>query len=69
MKVRTCAVAAAALLLGAPAAFGDAGNPHYRSTVTRLTPAVKGLSVTVLDYDDRLQLHNESGRTVIVDDY
>jgi hypothetical protein len=69
MKIRTCAVAAAALLLGAPAAFGDAGNPHYRSNVTSVTPAVKGLAVTVLDYDDRLQIHNQTGRTVLVDDY
>ena len=69
MKIRTCAVAVAALLLGPTAAFADAGNPNYRSTVTAVRPAVKGLSVTVLDYDDRLQIHNQSGRTVMVEDY
>ena len=69
MKIRTCAVGVAALLVGATAAFADAGNPHYRSTVTAVHPAVKGLSVTVLDYDDRLQIQNQSGRTVMVEDY
>jgi hypothetical protein len=29
-------------------------------------PATQGLSVTVLDYDDRLQLRNETGEPLVV---
>jgi hypothetical protein len=61
--------AAVVLLLGAPAAFAHQGNPHYRSTVTSVTPAVRGLTVTVLNYDDRLELRNFSGRDAVIDDY
>jgi hypothetical protein len=45
------------------------GNPHYRSTVTSVTPGVRGLTVTVLNYDDRLELRNFSGQDVVIDDY
>jgi hypothetical protein len=34
--------------------------------VTRITPAVGGLSVTVVDYDDRLQVRNETGEALII---
>jgi hypothetical protein len=64
-----CAVALAGLLAGAPAALAHQGNPNYRSTVTSVTPRVRGLDVSVLNYDDRLLLHNTSGRTVVVEDY
>jgi hypothetical protein len=63
------AAAALVLLLGAPAALAHQGNPHYRSTVTSVTPPVKGLTVTVLNYDDRLELRNFSGQDVVIDDY
>jgi hypothetical protein len=63
------AAAAAVLLLVAPAALAHQGNPHYRSKVASLTPAVRGLTVTVLDYDDRLELRNFSGQDVVIDDY
>jgi hypothetical protein len=69
--LRTLAGAAAALvlLLSAPAAFAHQGNPHFRSAVERITPPVKGVTVSVLNYDDRLLLHNTSGRDVVVEDY
>jgi hypothetical protein len=64
------AAAAATLLFAvAPAALAHQGNPHYRSTVTSVTPPVKGLTVTVLNYDDRLELSNFSGQDVVIDDY
>ena len=69
MRTIAGAVAAAALLLGAPVALAHEGNPHYRSTVTAITPPVKGVTVEVLNFDDRLQLQNTSGQTVVIDDY
>ena len=58
-----------ALLIGAPAALAHQGNPHYRSTVRQITPGVPGLQLSVLNYDDRLSLHNTSGKDVTVLDY
>jgi hypothetical protein len=70
MRILVCVVAAAALTLGAPAAaLADKGNPDYRSTVDAIAPPVKGLSISVLNYDDRLLLQNASGRDVTVFDY
>jgi hypothetical protein len=63
------AAAVIALLLAAPVALAHQGNPHYRSTVTSVTPPVKGLTVTVLNYDDRLEMRNFSGQDVVIDDY
>jgi hypothetical protein len=42
------------------------GSPHYRSTVRSIRPPVRGLNVQVLNYDDRLQLINHTGRDVEV---
>ena len=69
--MRTLAGAAAAivLLLVAPAALAHQGNPHFRSEVQRIAPPVKGVTVSVLNYDDRLLLRNASGRDVVIDDY
>jgi hypothetical protein len=62
-------VAAAALLLAAPVALAHQGNPNYRSEVTHLTPAAQGVVVSVLNFDDRLLLHNTSGQDVTIMDY
>jgi hypothetical protein len=69
--LRTLAYAAAvvALLIGAPVAVAHQGNPHYRSVVTSVTPALKGVDVSVLNFDDRLLLHNTSGKDVTILDY
>jgi len=69
LRTLVCTVAAGALLLCAPAALAHQGNPHYRSVVEQVTPAVPGLALSVLNYDDRLALHNTSGRTVTGMDY
>jgi hypothetical protein len=66
---RALAFGAVAALLAAPAAAAHQGNPNYRSAVDAITPAVTGLTVRVLDYDDRLELTNHSGRTVTVQGY
>jgi LPXTG-motif cell wall-anchored protein len=66
--IKSVAVAALAALAVCPAAaaHGGGGALGFRSKVTRITPAALGVSVTVLDYDDRLELHNESGKPLVV---
>jgi hypothetical protein len=51
---------------GAPA---HGGNPNYRSEFRSVRPAVPGLHVEVLNYDDRLLLINRTGKTVLVRGY
>ncbi len=72
---------AAAVLAAAraPAALGsgqsqsplnDQGSsPDYRSLITSVSPSVPGLSLQVLQFSDRLQLRNRSGRTVTIEGY
>lgn len=63
-------VAAAAVtvlaLSPAAAAHGGGGALGFRSSITRVTPDPPGLTVTVLDYDDRLEVRNETGKPLIV---
>jgi hypothetical protein len=67
----SCAAALAVAILGliAPAAPAHQGNPNFRSRVRALTPAVNGIEVHVVNYDDSLELLNHSGRTVVVEGY
>ncbi|HEY3960610.1 MAG TPA: hypothetical protein VGL68_08880 [Solirubrobacteraceae bacterium] len=44
-------------------------NYHYRSSITSVTPAVKGLSVQVLEFADRLLLTNHTGKTITIYGY
>jgi hypothetical protein len=69
---RLSSVAAALALLAlavAPAASAHQGNPNYRSVIDGVTPKVSGVRVQVLNLDDRLELQNDSGRTVVVQGY
>lgn len=66
---RALALGLAIALLAASAAQAHQGNPNYRSVVDSITPAVKGLTLHVLNYDDRFELTNHSGRTVTVQGY
>jgi hypothetical protein len=71
MSVRTLAIVlVAAALLALPAgaaAHGEGGEATgFTSTVERVTPALPGLELRVLDGDDRLYLRNETGREVVV---
>jgi hypothetical protein len=69
LRTLVYAAAVVALLIGAPVALAHQGNPHYRSVVTSVTPALKGVDVSVLNFDDRLLLHNTSGKDVTILDY
>jgi hypothetical protein len=69
LRTLACAAGVAALLIGAPVALAHQGNPHYRSVVNHVNPATPGVTLTVLNYDDRLALHNTSGQEVLVLDY
>ena len=69
MRTLTIAAALGALLLGAPVALAHQGNPNYRSVVTSVTPPVKGVDLSVLNFDDRLLMHNTSGKDVTIYDY
>jgi hypothetical protein len=71
MLRRSAVVAGAALLalLAASPALAHQGNPNYRSVINAVTPAEPGLKVQVLNFDDRLQLDNRTGKTVTVQGY
>jgi hypothetical protein len=68
---RSLFVAFALALVACPAAagHGDGATRGYRSTVTRINPAVTGLTAEVLDGDDRLWVRNETGREVVIKGY
>jgi hypothetical protein len=69
MRTLIAAMAAVLLMAGAPLAAAHQGNPNMRSAVTAITPETDGLTVTVLNNDDRLELHNTSGEDVVIEGY
>jgi len=69
MRTLIAAAAAALLLAGAPLAAAHQGNPNMRSEVTAITPETGGVTVTVLNNDDRLELHNTSGKDIVIAGY
>jgi hypothetical protein len=67
---RLLAVAAGcACALTATPAFAHQGNPNFRSDVRGITPATDGITITVLNGDDRLLLTNRSAQTIEVEGY
>jgi hypothetical protein len=70
LRLRAVVVGAAllALLCAAPA-LAHQGNPNYRSVINGVTPAQPGLKLQVLNFDDRLQIDNRTGKTVLVRGY
>ncbi|HUB75745.1 MAG TPA: hypothetical protein VL977_01750 [Solirubrobacteraceae bacterium] len=81
MTARRATVLALLSLLALPAAAGatgvsqtvtgaiDATNVHYRSTLTRVSPLAHGVSWTVIDLSDEIQLTNRSSEPVTVFGY
>jgi hypothetical protein len=63
------ALALLALLLAPAAALAHEGNPNYLSRIDAVTPATPGVTVEVLNRDDRLLLHNTSGKDVVIEGY
>jgi hypothetical protein len=63
------AAAALSLLAAASTAVAHQGNANYRSLIGGLTPAVPGVKLQVLNFDDRLALQNTSGKTVVIQGY
>ena len=50
--------------------LSDQGSsPNYRSLITSISPKVPGLDLQVLQFSDRLQLRNRTGRTVSIEGY
>ncbi len=68
-RVLCLALVLSAILAPTVAAHGDGGSRGFRSTVTAIRPALDGLSVEVLDTDDRLLLRNRTDEDVIVQGY
>jgi hypothetical protein len=67
MRIVTCA--AVALLICAPAALAHQGSPNFLSQINAVTPSVDGVTVSVLNRDDRLLLQNTSGEDVVIEGY
>jgi hypothetical protein len=63
------AVSALIALAAAPAANAHQGNPNYRSVIDEVSPKLPGVRLQVLNLDDRLELQNTSGKTVVVKGY
>ena len=56
-----------ALAAGTAAAHG--GNSKFRSQFGSIQPAIAGITVDVLNYDDRLLMINRTGKTVAITGY
>jgi hypothetical protein len=66
---RGLALAAFVVLAAASPAPAHQGSPDYLSQVRSIAPALDGLTVEVLNRDDRLAIRNASGRTVVIEGY
>jgi hypothetical protein len=61
--------AALCVLVAASTATANQGNANYRSLIGGVTPAVPGVKLQVLNFDDRLALQNTSGKTIVIQGY
>ncbi len=58
-----------ACALSSATASAHEGNPNFRSDVREITPATDGITIEVLNRDDRLLLTNRSGQDVLIEGY
>jgi hypothetical protein len=58
--------ALAALAVAAPVASAHQGNPNMESIITGVTPKTPGISLQVLNRDDRFELTNHSKQDVLL---
>jgi hypothetical protein len=58
-----------ALALAVPTAVAHEGNPNFRSEVRSISPQVEGLSARILNFDDNIELRNDTGETLVVEGY
>jgi hypothetical protein len=63
------AAVACVLLLAAQPALAHEGNPNFLSEIDAVTPSTPGVTVEVLNRDDRMLLHNTSGEDVLIRGY
>ncbi|MGZ8694773.1 MAG: hypothetical protein ACXWYS_04980 [Gaiellaceae bacterium] len=67
---RLALAAALWALVAVPAAGAHLGGPKgFESTVTGYTPAIKGIDAVMLGGDDRMVLHNNTGKVLIIKGY
>jgi hypothetical protein len=61
--------ALAALALAVPVASAHQGNPNMESIITGVTPKTPGITLQVLNRDDRFELTNHSKQDVLIYGY
>lgn len=66
MRARIIALTVLVALLAATPALAHEGNPNFLSQIERITPRAEGVSVEVLNRDDRMLLRNTSGEDVLI---
>jgi hypothetical protein len=70
MRARRVAALVAAVALVVPAAApAHEGNPNFKSELDGIVPAIPGVAVEVLNFDDSLHLTNQSDAEVVVEGY
>jgi hypothetical protein len=68
-RLLAVALTAFAVACTASPALAHQGNINFRSELDGIVPSESGVDVQVLNYDDSLQLQNNSDKTVVVDGY
>lgn len=67
--LRAAAVAVLLFAVLTPVADAHQGDPNFRSIPSGVTPAVDGVRVAAVNYDDSLELTNRARRTIVIEGY